>query len=359
MGFASGGGSNRDDEGSSGAERGGFGGWGGSRNEHGGGGDQRDSWSSRQKEDKAREEAEREAREKAARDAEKDTRRSVNPNTEVEESRSFLSRIRDLFSDDEMTNQVASADEGVNLDKKNVQRTIYMPSVGEVTEEDLDRIARGETIGDVQRIDLGVDTAFDVVGGDVDTNPYSEYAESVARSGLVGDEQTEKDLAKEISDAGRTAQGFDVASTFGSAIAGLIGAVPSLAHSLVTSIDDDPIQQAGESLYEGGKVNVPGVSTAVSGVFGGIAGTAYDVANEIFGGSRDLGAFEEAAGVQRDQQITSPSNDFGGDSGNDRSAVITPQPLAEPPPTMASTFSQSSLGNNVYSDFLDNFFKQG
>ena len=332
MGFASGGGSNRDDEGSSGAERGGFGGWGGSRNEHGGGGDQRDSWSSRQKEDKAREEAEREAREKAARDAEKDTRRSVNPNENID-SRSFLGRIRDIFSGD--------SEEGDQM----------TDSQGNVVAESftIDRPA------EIQTVNLGEKTDYETIDSE---NPVESYARSVLDSGLVGDEQKEKDLARDIADAGRVAQAADVASTFGSVIAGPFGAAPGLVHDVVTGIQDDDVQKAGQSLYEGGKVSTPGISTAVGGIFGPAAGAAYDIANDVFGGSSQLGAFEESAGIQREPSATdSTGNDFGG--GSDRPTSVTSQPLAQPPATLASTFSTSSLGTNVYSDFLDNFFKQG
>ncbi|CAL9956476.1 hypothetical protein VPH219E481_0017 [Vibrio phage 219E48-1] len=263
------------------------------------------------------------------------SRRSVD-NTEVENTRSFLGRIRDIFSSDD--------DEG---DKMTDQQ-------GNVVAESftIDRPA------EIQTVNLGEKTDYETIDSD---NPVESYARSVIDDGLVGGEQKEKDLVSDIADAGRLAQAADVASTFGSVIAGPVGAVPGLAHDVITGLQDDDVQKAGESLYEGGKVNVPGASTAIGSVFGSVAGSAFDVANEVFGGSSQLGAFEDAAGIDRDPITTSPTGgDFGADNNRpSTSTVTTSQPLAEPPATLASTFSTSSLGTNVYSDFLDNFFKQG
>ncbi len=260
-------------------------------------------------------------------------RRSVDA-TEVEDTRSFLGRIRDLFS---------SADEG---------------EPDQITDQQGNVVAEAFTVdrpAEVQTVNLGEKTDYETIDS---PNPVESYARSVIDDGLVGGEQKEKDLAKDIADAGRVAQAADVASTFGSAIAGPVGAAPGLAHDVITGLQDDDVQKAGESLYEGGKVDVPGVSTAVSGVFGSVAGSAFDIANEVFGGSSQLGAFEDAAGIQHEPSATdSTGNDFG--SGSDRPTSVTSQPLAQPPATLASTFSTSSLGTNVYSDFLDNFFKQG
>ena len=259
-------------------------------------------------------------------------RRPVNPNTEVEETRSFLSRIRDIFSSEE--------EEG-----------------DQITDQHGNVVAESFAIdppAEIQTVNLGEKTDYETIDS---PNPYESYARSVIDDGLVGDEQKEKDLAKDIADAGRTAQGIDVASTLAGTFAGPIGAVPGLAYDAVTDLQDDPIQQAGKALYEGSKVNTPGLSTAIGSAFGPLASGAFDIANDVFGGSKDLGAFEEAAGVQRDPQGRRPSNDF--DGGGNRSTSNATQSLAQPPATLASTFSQSSLGTNVYSDFLDNFFKQG
>ncbi len=262
------------------------------------------------------------------------SRRSVD-NTEVENTRSFLGRIRDIFSSDD--------DEG---DKMTDQQ-------GNVVAESftIDRPA------EIQTVNLGEKTDYETIDS---ANPVESYARSVIDDGLVGGEQKEKDLVSDIADAGRLAQAADVASTFGSVIAGPVGAVPGLAHDVITGLQDDDVQKAGESLYEGGKVNVPGASTAIGSAFGSVAGSAFDVANEVFGGSSQLGEFEDAAGIDRDPTTTSPTGgDFGEDNNRPTSTVTTSQPLAQPPATLASTFSTSSLGTNVYSDFLDNFFKQG
>ncbi len=323
MGFASGGGSNRGDEDGSGlGGSGGFGGWGGSDNEHGASkGDERGDSDFGGTNAPGRSESSQ------------DTSRATEP-TEVEDTRSFLSRIRDLFSseDDEEGDQIT--DQQGNI----VAESFAIDPPAEI-----------------QTVNLGDKTDYETIDS---PNPVESYARSVLDSGLVGDEQKEKDLARDIADAGRVAQAADVASTFGSVIAGPFGAAPGLVHDVVTGIQDDDVQKAGQSLYEGGKVSTPGISTAVGGIFGPAAGAAYDIANDVFGGSSQLGAFEDAAGIQHEPSATdSTGNDFGG--GSDRPTSVTSQPLAQPPATLASTFSTSSLGTNVYSDFLDNFFKQG
>ncbi|AUR96759.1 hypothetical protein NVP1232O_25 [Vibrio phage 1.232.O._10N.261.51.E11] len=263
------------------------------------------------------------------------SRRSTNP-TEVEDTRSFMSRIRDVFSSED--------DDEPGLSEQ------MTDSSGEVVAESftVDRPA------EIQTVNLGAKTDYETIDS---PNPVESYARSVIDSGLVGDEQKEKDLARDIADAGRVAQATDVASTFGSALAGPIGAVPGLVHGAVTAYQDDPVQKAGQSLYESGKVNAPGVSTAIGSVFGGIAGTAYDIANEVFGGSSQLGAFEEAAGIDRTQTSPNMANYGGSDERRSNLSQPTTSPVTQP--TMASTFSMSSLEGNVYSDFLDNFFKQG
>lgn len=319
MGFASGDGSLRGDEGSSGAEDGGFGGWGDGPNEHG--------------TEKGDERGDRDfggTGSGGGSGSNQSARRAVDY-SDPDDSRSFLGRIRDLFSGDDDS--------------------------GEMTDAEGNVVAESFTIeppGEIQTVDLGETTDYETINED---NPYESYARSVIDQGLVGDEQEEKDLTKQISDAGRASQGLDVASTLAGTFAGPIGTVPGLAYDAVTAIQDDPIQQAGQALYEGGRVTAPGVSTAINAAFGGLAGGAYDIANDAFGGSRDLGAFEAAAGVEREPQERRANVGFGND--NNRGVSDTAESLVQPPATLANTFSQSSLGTNVYSDFLENFFKQG
>ncbi len=130
-----------------------------------------------------------------------------------------------------------------------------------------------------------------------DANPYTEYAQSVVSTGPVGDSPEERQVQQQIYDAGRSAQAGDIFGSLATAAAGPVGAIPSVVSDVVNYVQDDPIQQAGEELYESGKVNIPGASTALgaTGIPG--LGAAFEVANSIFGGSSNLEAVQEQTGV--------------------------------------------------------------
>lgn len=191
-----------------------------------------------------------------------------------------------------------------------------------------------------------------------DANPYSEYARTVVSTGPVGESPQEKEVQQQIYDAGKSAQTSDIFGSLASAAAGPLGSIPGVVSDVVNYVQDDPIQQAGEDLYESGKVDIPGVSTVLSATGIPGLGAAFEVANSIFGGSTNLDAFKEKTGVVGPEIYDSPA-----DGGNrDTQYASNVQPIQQPigqPQTMADGFQMASWDQNIYSDFLNNFFKQG
>lgn len=269
-------------------------------------------------------------RDSGSENRDRESKASTQRESDEVRGRDFLSRVKGLFESNE--------DE---------PKDIAGPT-GEVVAQSFRQPEEPTTI---RTVDFNEREGFETMVPDA--NPHEEYARSVIDAGLIGQSPEEKQVASDISAAGRQAQAVDIGTTLASAALGPIGALPGVAYDVATGIQDDPIQQAGQSLYEGGKTNIPGASTAISKVMGPTAGTAFDLATSVFGGG-DLSAFEEAAGVQTPTQQNNLPRVGGRDSGDSQYASVLP---TQQPATMGQAFQMGSWNQNLYSDFLNNFFK--
>lgn len=302
---------------------------------------QRERDEQRKREESARREAERQESERKIREAQQ--RRSQEERTrQADERRSAVSgqtsgfgsvidRIGGIFSSDDAT---------------------------DITDSSGDVVAQSFTVDEptqIQTIDFGENTSFETAVPDA--NPYSEYAGTVVDQGSIGGTQQEQQVQQDIYAAGRQAQAEDVFGTLATAAAGPIGAAPGFIADTVRYFQDDPIQQAGEELYESGKVNIPGASTAIGLANAPGLGAAFDVANSVFGGSRNLEAFREKAGIKPEPSQMPFTQ--GNDSDRQYASNIPPiqQPAQQVAPTMADGFQMASWDQNIYSDYLNNFFK--